>query len=134
MESFSDCSAGTKDDQYKHNFFTIPQMLQLILSLGIRSFLFFKTYWMVKWASNIYVWLLSFLSTASMSGLLCSILWSVWIGKSHSNLHSSDSSTGFGSWSYQFREQSKPNFIIIIIIIFIIIIIIIIVIIKIKEL
>ena len=111
MESFSDCSAGTKDDQYKHNFFTIPQMLrQLILSLGIRSFLFFKTYWMAKWASNIYVWLLSFLSTATMSGLLCSILWSVWIGKSHSNLHSSDSYSGFGSWSCQFREQSKPNF------------------------
>ena len=44
------------------------------------------------------------------SGLLCSIFWSVWIGKSHSNLHASDSYSGFGSWSCQFREQSKPNF------------------------
>ena len=88
---------------------------------------------MVKWASNIYVQLLSFLSIATMSGLLCSILRSVWIGKSHSNLHSSDSSARFGSLSYQFREQSKPNFIIIIIIIInIIIIIIIFIIIQIK--
>ena len=53
--------------------------------------------------------LLSFLSTATMSGLLCSILWPVSMGISHSNLHSSDSSTGFGSWSYQFR-QPEPNF------------------------
>ena len=84
------------------------------LSPGIfRFFLFFKTYSMVQWASNIHYCAARFyffLFTTTMSGLLCSILWSVWIGKSHSNLHSSDSYSGFGSWSCQFREQSKPNF------------------------
>ena len=86
----------------------------LFLSLGIFwLFLFFKTYSMVKWASNIHYCAAPFyffMSTTTMSGLLCSIVWSVWIGKSHSTSHSSDSYTGFGSWSCQFREQSKPNF------------------------
>lgn len=45
-----------------------------------------------------------------MSGQFCSILWSVWIGKSYSNVRFSDSSTGFGSCSYQFWKQSKPKF------------------------
>ena len=117
MESFTDCSAGTKDDQYKHNFFTIPQTLQLILSLGIRSFLFFKTYSMVKWASNIYARLLSFLSTATMSGccaqfcgqfewenlVVTCILLIPPLALAHDH-------TSFGS-------NQKPNFIIIIIII-----------------
>ena len=47
-----------------------------------------------------------FFSTITMSGLLHSICGQF----QQSNLHPSDSSTGFGSWSYQFWEQSKPNF------------------------
>ena len=49
------CSEGSNDDRYKHNFFTIPQMLQLtfLVLVFFDLFPFFKTYSMVKWASNI---------------------------------------------------------------------------------
>lgn len=50
------------------------------------------------------------ITTYRMFGLSCSILLSVWIGKSHSSLLSCDSSTGFDSWSYQCWKQSKPKF------------------------
>ena len=70
------------------NELTVPQRLHL-------SFSFYST---VKWESDISYTAAPFLLvTNTMSVLFWSILWSVWIGKPHSNLHSSDSSTGFGS-------------------------------------
>ena len=60
-------------------------LLLLLLLLLFYYFLFFKTYLMIKWASNIYYCAAPFLAVYN---------YDVW---SHSNLHSSDSSTGFGS-------------------------------------
>ena len=72
------------------NELTVPQRLHL-------SFSFYST---VKWESDISYSAAPFvLVTATISVLFWSILWSVWVGKAHSNLHSSDSSTGFGSLS-----------------------------------
>ena len=109
MESLADCSEGTNDDWYKHNFFAagVPNLAaqQNTPSSGRKwayssteaSPLFFF-YSMVKWESEISYTAAPFLLvTTTMSVLFWSILWSVWIGKSHSNLHSSDSSTSFGS-------------------------------------
>ena len=109
MESLADCSGGTNDDWYKHNFFAagVPNRAaqQNTPSSGRKwayssteaSPLFFF-YSMVKWESEISSTAAPFLLvTTTMSVLFWSILWSVWIGKPHSNLHSSDSSTGFGS-------------------------------------
>ena len=70
------------------NELTVPQRLHLSFSFDS----------MVKWESDISYSAAPFLLvTTTMSVLFWSILWSVWIGKPHSNLHSSDSSTGFGS-------------------------------------
>ena len=54
-------------------------------------------------------WLLRFPSSSLQ--LRCLVCCTQFCGQfQQSNLHPSDSSTGFGSWSYQFWEQSKPNF------------------------
>ena len=54
-------------------------------------------------------WLLLF-SSSSLQ-LRCLVCCTQFCGQfEQSNLHPSDSSTGFGSWSYQFWEQLKPNF------------------------
>ena len=54
-------------------------------------------------------WLLLFPSSSLQ--LRCLVCCTQFCGQfQQSNLHPSDSSTGFGSWSYQFWEQSKPNF------------------------
>ena len=50
---------------------------------------------------------LSSLFNTTISGLLCSRGWSVWILNSHNNFIMSDSSTACGSWLYHFAPLSK---------------------------
>ena len=90
---------STTSFQFQRRFSCVFKCWYFLLLLLFYYFLFFKTYLMVKWASNIYYCAVPFLAVYN---------YDVW---SHSNLHSSDSSTGFGSWSYyQFRKQPKLNF------------------------
>ena len=68
-----------------------PGTSVIFLSLGtFQFFLVFFFLWLIPRSNGqaifIIVQFLSFLSITMMSGLLCSILWSVWIRKSHSNL------------------------------------------------
>ena len=68
MEYFADSYEGTNGDEYKHNFFTVPQTLHLSFHVLIFYYfsMFFKNYSMVKWACDIYY-----------NASLFSFLWSV---------------------------------------------------------
>ena len=55
MEYFADSYEGTNGDEYKHNFFTVPQTLHLSFHVLIFYYfsMFFNNYSMVKWACDI---------------------------------------------------------------------------------
>ena len=92
------------------NFHSFPNSICKSWYLSIFSCSFTMIFWSSGIAMSMIKQLFAILLIDTISGCLCSITLSVWMGKSHKTLHPSFSSTESGTYSHDLSLHSRWNF------------------------